>query len=156
MPTLDSYAHRFAYHAWASRSLADALTDDATHERARTLLAHALAADRVWLLRLRGEPSDGVVLWPALAAGEVRARASAEPYPAFLAASTDADLVRGVRYTNFKGEAFETTVQDILEHVLLHGAYHRGQVAAALRASGTAPPPTDYIVWVRAGGPGSR
>jgi len=36
-------------------------------------------------------------------------------------------------------------VQDILTHVLLHSVYHRGQIAADLRAGGAQPPYTDFI-----------
>jgi hypothetical protein len=32
--------------------------------------------------------------------------------------------------------------------VVNHSTYHRGQVAAMLRQVGTAPPPTDYLVFV--------
>jgi len=33
--------------------------------------------------------------------------------------------------------------------VALHGSYHRGQVAAAVRAAGGEPVNTDYITYVR-------
>jgi len=36
-------------------------------------------------------------------------------------------------------------VQDILTHVLLHSAYHRGQIASQVRSSGEQPPYTDFI-----------
>jgi len=34
-------------------------------------------------------------------------------------------------------------------HVVTHSAYHRGQVAAAVREAGGKPEATDYVVWVR-------
>jgi uncharacterized damage-inducible protein DinB len=37
----------------------------------------------------------------------------------------------------------------MLTHVAMHGSYHRGQIAAALRAGGDIPSPTDYIAFVR-------
>jgi len=42
-------------------------------------------------------------------------------------------------------------VGDILTHVLLHSAYHRGQIAVDLRAAGLTPAYTDYIHAVRQG-----
>ncbi|HYJ78559.1 MAG TPA: DinB family protein [Longimicrobiaceae bacterium] len=59
------------------------------------------------------------------------------------------DLDREVPYINSAGQGFQSTIGDILLHVALHGAYHRGQVAAAVRARGGAPVPTDYIAFVR-------
>jgi uncharacterized damage-inducible protein DinB len=35
----------------------------------------------------------------------------------------------------------------MVRHVVNHGTYHRGQVAAMLRQLGYSPPPTDYLVF---------
>jgi len=42
-------------------------------------------------------------------------------------------------------------VEDILTHVTIHSAYHRGQIASDLRAAGQAPAYTDFIHAVRLG-----
>ena len=42
-------------------------------------------------------------------------------------------------------------MRDILAHVVLHSAYHRGQIAAAVRAGGGEPAYTDMIHAVRQG-----
>jgi uncharacterized damage-inducible protein DinB len=60
-----------------------------------------------------------------------------------------------VHYTNSDGQHFETSVSDILTHVALHGAYHRGQVAHLLRGAGAEPQATDYIQFGR-GAPASK
>jgi uncharacterized damage-inducible protein DinB len=62
-----------------------------------------------------------------------------------------ASLEQQASYTNTKGEDWANTVGDILTHVLLHSAYHRGQVAAEVRAAGLTPALTDYIHAVRQG-----
>lgn len=151
---LASFRRRFAYHAWATRSLADAVTEADPHAEARRFLGHAVTADRVWLLRLQGEPTTGIALWPALDAAALRAlaEANADAYAAYLGALTEAGLDTPIVYANSKGVRYETALRDVLDHVLLHGAYHRGQTARALRQAGDAPPWTDFIVWVRAGG----
>ena len=61
------------------------------------------------------------------------------------------ELVRSVAYVNSKGEEWTTSVEDILMHVVLHSAYHRGQVAYVLRAGGATPAYTDYAHCVRNG-----
>ncbi len=141
------------YDAWANRRLAGALTDE--HAEGCRLLAHVLAAQRVWLRRIRGDRAATTAeTWPHLSAEEVRAFAHEieADLGRFAAAVTAEGLQRVVPYQNSKGTAYETSVGDILAHVLLHGAYHRGQAAAALRAAGTAPPVTDFIAFVREGG----
>ena len=61
------------------------------------------------------------------------------------------DLIRMVEYRNSKGEAWSNRVEDILTHVLMHSAYHRGQIALEMRASGAQPAYTDFIHAVRQG-----
>jgi uncharacterized damage-inducible protein DinB len=58
-------------------------------------------------------------------------------------------LSQSVSYTNSKGEAWSSTVQEILTHLVIHSAYHRGQIASDLRAAGQEPAYTDYIHAVR-------
>ena len=45
--------------------------------------------------------------------------------------------------------ANEKVLGEILEHLHLHGAYHRGQIAAWMRWEGIAPVNTDFITFVR-------
>jgi uncharacterized damage-inducible protein DinB len=54
-------------------------------------------------------------------------------------------------YRNTKGEAFPYPLGEVLMHLVLHGAYHRGQVAFHLRSAGTQPPLTDYTKALREG-----
>ena len=149
MPVLPRFRRRFDHHAWAGSTLAGALaaTPDASALRAA---AHALAADRVWWCRLTGAPVDTDV-WPVLDAGAVRQRAgsTASDWRALLGGMAEGDLYRVVSYHNSRGQPFDTSVADILDHVLLHGAHHRGQANAALRAAGATPPALDYIAWAR-------
>jgi uncharacterized damage-inducible protein DinB len=58
-------------------------------------------------------------------------------------------LEKPITYRNSAGDEFTSTVEDILTHVAMHGSYHRGQIAASLRAGGDTPSPTDYIAFVR-------
>lgn len=60
-------------------------------------------------------------------------------------------LLETVTYKNTKGEPWSNTVEDILTHVLLHSAYHRGQIASQMRADKEQPAYTDFIHAVRQG-----
>ena len=154
MTALADARRRFAYHAWANARLADAMADGSADALApaRRLLAHVAAADDGWLHRLQGTSTDGFDFWPALTAGAVgdRVRANAAAWDAHLATLAGDDALGApVAYANSRGERFAQPAADVLEHVLLHGAYHRGQAAAALRAAGVAPPLTDFIHYAR-------
>lgn len=151
MTLLDSLRRRAAYNGWANRRLSAVLTD--AHPQPVRWMAHVAAAERLWLRRIAGEQpaSTTAEIWPHLDAGTCRQRvaAASQALAAFVDGLTEADLVAEAVYRNSAGKAYRTPVLDVLDHVLLHGQYHRGQANAALRAAGAEPVPVDFIVWVR-------
>lgn len=141
----------FAHLRWADDQVQEAL--EAAPEppaRAVELYAHVLGAELVWLDRVQGAPQS-VAVWPQtdLAGCRELARLSRRRYQAFLAELSPRDLPRLIHYANSAGEEFDTPLEEILLHVALHGAYHRGQVALLLRDAGAVPAATDYIAFVR-------
>ena len=64
---------------------------------------------------------------------------------------TVADLSQTFAYKNTKGEAWSSSIGDVLTHVLMHSAYHRGQIASHMREQGHTPAYTDFIHAVRQG-----
>ncbi len=148
----DHFRRLFAYAAWAdARALAAVRATPDPAEGLR-LLAHVLAAEHIWLSRLRGTaPSHPV--WPALTADECAALADENRagYAAFLDGLADAELAGRVRYRTTTGDEYETAVADILTHAATHGNYHRGQIARAVRAGGGEPANTDFITFARQG-----
>lgn len=137
----------YEHMVWADRRLMG-LTLPADAQR---LFAHVLAAERVWLLRLRGQRTEREPIWPTLERGDVE-RLAAENhagYAELLADVTEEDLSAVIEYRNQTGREYETAMRDILVHVAMHGAYHRGQIAARVRDSGGEPVNTDFITFVR-------
>jgi len=116
------------------------------------VMAHVAAAEHLWKNRLHADPTP-VVVWPESSVDEIAAQLDGlgRILPAFVAGLAVVDLVRPVAYVNSKGEAWTTSVEDILLHVVLHSAYHRGQVAFVLRAAGATPAYTDYVHCIRSG-----
>jgi uncharacterized damage-inducible protein DinB len=144
-------ARLFRHMAWADARALDALRKAAgTSELARSELAHVLGVEHVWLARLEGRPAT-VAVWPDLSVDESEslARETGAGFRAFVDRLDDTALERSVHYRNSAGAEFDSKISDILLHVALHGSYHRGKVAAALRAAGAEPAPTDYIGFVR-------
>ncbi len=150
----------FAYEHAANRQILAALRAmPEAPERARTLFAHILAAQRVWLERMQTGVSPTPV-WPDLSLdtcgawlteNETRLTvflASPEAQPAE-AQPAEASGARAFRYHSTSGAGYESTVGEVLQHLTLHGAYHRGQIALLIRQAGGAPPATDYIVHTR-------
>lgn len=148
----------FAHAFWADELVMGALRDwpehggdDEARQGVLRLVSHLLAAERVWLLRLRGEDSSVQPIWPEFALHQVEELSAANRagYDRLLSELTEADLEREVEYRTSTGAPFRTSVVDILTHVALHGSYHRGQVALAMRQAGWQPVATDYVVHAR-------
>jgi uncharacterized damage-inducible protein DinB len=146
-----------AHMAWADRQLLEVLRagHGAMEPAVLRLFAHVLAAERVWLLRLRREDAGDEPGWPVLAVAELEALADRNAREiAHLVEPLEAEALNAAcTYRNSQGTEFRTSVGDVLTHVFLHGSYHRGQIAAAIRAAGGQPVNTDFITWVRDGSP---
>jgi uncharacterized damage-inducible protein DinB len=152
--TLADYLRRqFAYNAWANQEVLAAIRSQGTaHDRPLELLAHILAAERLWLERLKQLPQS-VAVWPKadLEHCQAEAKQLERLWVEYLDAIPPDGLSRTVSYTNSKGEKWTSTIVDILTHVLMHSAYHRGQIASAMRANGHTPAYTDFIHAIRQG-----
>ena len=147
----------FEHAAWADERCLVALRRCArVPEDVLGDFGHVLGAEHVWLARLRGEP-PAVAVWPAADLEELArlAEHSRVEWAAYLDGLAPEELAREVAYVNSDGVAFESRVDDVLLHVALHGAYHRGQIMRALRVAGEETEATDYIAFVR-GAPAAR
>jgi uncharacterized damage-inducible protein DinB len=141
----------FEHLKWADERVHASLVDAANPPpHTLDLFAHVIATEHVWLSRILGEPSD-LPAWPRLSlaqCAELAKRNTAE-FSALVESLDETALDSGITYRNSVGAEYTNTPRDILVHVALHGAYHRGQIAAAVRAGGDTPASTDYIAFVR-------
>jgi uncharacterized damage-inducible protein DinB len=132
----------FAYDDWANRTEVELLREE-PNAAALRLLAHIVGAEWLWYSRLRGEPPRDAV-WPELSLDDCER--SVDLICGFWKEYvSDAPLEKTISYVNSKGEPWTSRVEDVLTHVILHGAYHRGQIATVVRSSGQEPAYTDYI-----------
>ena len=104
----------------------------------------------MWLARLKGERPTHPV-WPDLSLEQCAAlvQANQRALATYIDGLTPASLSQGVTYVNSAGREFTSSIEDILLHLALHGSYHRGQIAWALRKGGSVPMATDYIAFAR-------
>jgi len=153
MNLADSMRRQFAYNAWANGEVLAAISNNGGgSERSLQLISHILAAERVWLERLKQQPQS-VPVWPKpdLAQCEAEAAELARLWHEYLDLITAGDVSQSISYKNSKGETWSNTIVDILTHVIMHSAYHRGQIASHMRENGQTPAYTDYIHGVRQG-----
>jgi uncharacterized damage-inducible protein DinB len=150
MDLIDHFRRQFAYDEWANREVLSVLKTTKDTTRSLQLLAHIVSAERLWLERILGQPQS-LPVWPEFGLSQCEGQISevAASWCEFLATLRTADLGQQIRYKNSKGELWTSTVQVILSHVVLHSAYHRGQIATQMRGAGETPAYTDFIHAVR-------
>lgn len=150
----------YDYDDWANREEVRSLRSLAKPpQQAVKVLAHIVGTQRLFLGRLRRNrelmehrlqpvipaKAGAPVVWPDLTLDQIEEQIDRlqREWPRELG-RTDV-----VEYVNSKGEKWSSRADDILMHLVLHGAYHRGQIATLVRQSGEAPAYTDYIHCVR-------
>jgi len=142
----------FVHDDWANREVLGSIRASGSPVRPLKLMSHIFSAERLWLERMKGLGQTFPV-WPdfTLQQCEEQAAGLCLLWKEFLSPANEADLSVPVSYKNTKGESFTSQNEDVLLHVITHSAYHRGQIAADMRAAGFAPAYTDFIHAVRQG-----
>ena len=155
MDLLEHLRRQVEYDAWANGEVLTAMTAGGTGSgSAQPLkrLAHILSAERLWLDRL-GQQPQSLPVWPEFSVAQCYAQMAelARTWREYFGGLSSAGLAEQITYKNSKGEPWTSTVQDVLTHVVMHSAYHRGQIASLVRAGGGTPAYTDFIHAVRQG-----
>jgi uncharacterized damage-inducible protein DinB len=152
---LEHLRRQFAYDEWANRELLAAIKAAGTGLPPAPwlkLLAHILSAERLWLERLRRQPQS-LPVWPEFSSDQCESQIAelAKLWSEYFARLSLPTLAEQITYNNSKGEPWTSTVEDVLTHIVMHSAYHRGQIASLMRADGGTPAYTDFIHAVRRG-----
>jgi uncharacterized damage-inducible protein DinB len=119
----------------------------------RDTLVHTYSADWIWYQRWHGQSPTAPVPFDRFPDVESLRDAWAElehEVRAHVASRDEAGLSAVVEYRLLNGTPGATPFWQILQHVVNHGSYHRGQVTTLLRQLGAAPPePLDLIAFYR-------
>ena len=147
---LSDFQRMFTYNDWANREVLASFRKNGTGAKSVRYMAHVLAAEQLWLDRLDGHDQK-VAVWPEpdINFCETLAAELAGSWQNFLGRTGEQGLSRTITYKNSKGENWASRVDDVLMHVIMHAAYHRGQIASDMRAAGLTPVLTDFIHAVR-------
>jgi uncharacterized damage-inducible protein DinB len=144
---MTSYKKLLTYEGWANHEAAEALLRAANPpSRVLRIMAHIVGASWLWYSRVVGQPSPTPV-WPELPPEDLHSSIDAvqRAWEKLIESLTPEQLNKRIDYVNTKGEPWTSTVEDILTHLFMHSAYHRGQLAVLLRMENHEPAYTDYI-----------
>jgi uncharacterized damage-inducible protein DinB len=157
--TVEDVVRLYAYNRWATGRLLDAAAAVTPEQLKQPLggsfgtllgtLQHMLGAEWVWLERFNGRSPASFPGSEELTTLEAVRRRWDDVSEGLDAVISAADPNRSVPYRTFKGDRFDQPLGDLVQHVVNHGTYHRGQVAMSLRLLGIAAPSTDLVAVLR-------
>ena len=149
------------YNRWANARMLDAaskLTSEqftrdlkSSHRSVRDTLAHVLAAEWIWLERWNGTSPVALLNpdeFPTVDSLRTRWTETERDYESFISGLQDESLERVIAYTNTRGEEWKYPLGQMIQHVMNHSSYHRGQVTAMLRQLGAEVTPVDLLVFM--------
>jgi uncharacterized damage-inducible protein DinB len=154
------------YHYWARDRMFAALEPLNAEQGGRDLggsfqslhdtVAHVYAADLVWYSRWQGDSPSALLTGAAFAdlAAIQHAWSALEPkMRQFLEDLGEEGITRVIEFRMLTGAPAASPFWQMLQHVVNHASYHRGQVTTKLRQLGAQPPKSlDMITFYRSVG----
>ena len=151
---VDDVQFLFEYDRWANARMfeaVDALTEE-QFASVRETLAHIAGVEWIWFQRCNGVNPRTTPDWmidPTRATLRAQLQAIEREWQSFIAALSDDDLDRRIDYVKIDGETGSRKLVHLLQHVVNHSTYHRGQVATRMRQAGGTPIGTDFLIFSR-------
>jgi uncharacterized damage-inducible protein DinB len=159
---LDTIQQLYAYNAWADQrtvAACEALTTDQFLEplggsfgSVRNTLAHIMDVEWLYIERWHGRSPSGFPKpenYPDLAHIKDRWASINVDIDQFLRELTNKRLTEITEFRTTKGILYRHPLWQVMQHVVNHGTYHRGQVATLLRQLGVTPHATDLVLFYR-------
>lgn len=155
----EAYLQLYDYHIWANERVLDHLQSlpegvflqevNLGFTSIAEVFGHLAAAEEVWFARIKEESPPSLVARPFanLAAARQYLSQLQTEHHEYLASV--GDMGKAVTYHNTAGEAFQNSISEILQQVVNHGTYHRGNITTMLRQLGHKGIITDYIAFLR-------
>jgi uncharacterized damage-inducible protein DinB len=154
------------YHYWARDRMFEALEPLTAEEVNRDMgnsfksirdtVTHLYAAEWAWYSRWQGTSPDKLLpadLFPDLAAVRLAWTDLEAKIRAYLEELGEANVTQVIEYKLLSGQPGASPLWQMLQHVVNHASYHRGQVTTMLRQLGAQPAkPLDMIAFYRSRG----
>ncbi len=140
------------YNDWANQRVLITFEENEIHdEYLLKMFSHLISAQIIWLNRIKDLPTSPFPLWEKYKLRELRTMTmeSSTNWMNYLEEHQLETFEEMIFYKNSEGKRFESTIREIITHMVNHSTYHRGQIAKEIKDKGIEPPATDYIAYAR-------
>lgn len=158
----------YDYHVWANQRVFEHLKElpkDIYHKEIQSVfssisevVAHIYATDTIWLWVMSGDSFDEIAKLRTQLKESTKGKGIdemqrmffnlSERYKAFFDRQENLDQSISPEHPAFG--RLETNFFELVQHVVNHGTYHRGNITAMLRQLGYSGVMTDYVVYLYA------
>jgi uncharacterized damage-inducible protein DinB len=158
----EDLARLFEYTVWANHrilrpvatiSVADFKKDmGSSHGGLRGTLTHMVDSELLWLDRWKGVSSRNVIdesEFEDVVALRDRWTLVEKHRETWFKALRPSAVGETVQYKSRDGRSHEAPLFQLVQHVVNHASYHRGQLTSLLRKIGAKPVATDLVLWDR-------
>ena len=159
-------SNQYDYHIWANNKLfghLKQLPQEVYHAEVQSVfpsvsavLEHLYVREEMWLGILSGESTDQVMLLvnrlteevKGIGVSEMEERYAnlADRFRDFMTGIDDLDKLTTITHPRYG--SMSAPISGLIQHVVNHGTYHRGNVTAILRQQGHSGVATDYIFFL--------
>lgn len=151
----------YEYNRWANARILDAVSALTNEQFTRNLpssycsvrdtLVHVLSAEWIYLMRWQGISPKAMFNFtdfPNIELLKAKWVEVESHQTRFLQTVTEESLGTVIAYINTKGEKWKYPLWQMMQHVVNHSTYHRGQVTTMLRLLGAETTATDFLVFI--------
>jgi uncharacterized damage-inducible protein DinB len=156
----------FAQKSWANNDLFNVLATVSADEHADTvhsairMLNHIYVVDRIFQAHLLGErhgySATNTEATPGLDELQFSVAGTDAWYESYAREASASQLAESITFRFTDGDAGTMTREEMLLHVITHGAYHRGNVGQMLKFISVAPPRDLYTKFLHVSEPARR
>ncbi|HET7578750.1 MAG TPA: DinB family protein [Bacillales bacterium] len=156
----------YDYHVWANKKFFERIKElpqgiyeqeiQSVFPSIAETLAHMYVTDIIWLGVIREDSMDGI--FASLNEAKERAEGKSieemeamfaelsDRYKTFLNNQEDLDKPMVPEHPTFG--RLETQLSELIQHIVNHGTYHRGNITAMIRQLGHSSVPNDYVFYL--------
>jgi uncharacterized damage-inducible protein DinB len=153
----------FQYNSWAHRRIFDIISplprelymknNGTSHGNLHGTVTHTVGAEEIWLKRWTGAAVKGMPKpddFPDFTSLRQHWETIDKKIHEFCDSLTTEHAIRkDVVYHDLKGNQYSQPLFQLMQHLVNHSSYHRGQIVAQLRQYAVAPVSTDMVVFFR-------
>jgi uncharacterized damage-inducible protein DinB len=147
------FQQQFLFNEWANKKLVNFIISMNIKDlEILKIMSHIASVEEMWLERLKQTPDYLIDLWEtfSIQETEVLLRNSSNNWNKFIKRQNKKSFAeKRCTYENSDGKVFTNLYIEIMQHVLNHSNYHRGQINLLLSKNESNPVEINFMDFLR-------